>query len=60
MRDTTMEDPREVEASKYSLNYIALDGNIVCLGVFCAVIFFFFVIFFSKRRRVGYGYDGYY
>jgi len=31
MRDTAEEDPREVEASKYSLNYIGLDGNIACL-----------------------------
>jgi len=27
-RDTTQEDVREVEASKYDLNYIGLDGNI--------------------------------
>ena len=26
------EDPREVEASKYDLNYIGLDGNIGCMG----------------------------
>jgi succinyl-CoA synthetase beta subunit len=31
MRDPGEEDPREVEASKYSLNYIGLDGNIACL-----------------------------
>jgi len=31
MRDTDEEDPREVEASKYELNYIGLDGNIACL-----------------------------
>eukprot|EP00455_Lapot_gusevi_P047996 TRINITY_DN6581_c0_g1_i1.p1 TRINITY_DN6581_c0_g1~~TRINITY_DN6581_c0_g1_i1.p1 ORF type:complete len:499 (-),score=221.91 TRINITY_DN6581_c0_g1_i1:262-1665(-) len=31
MRDTSMEDPREVEASKYGLNYIGLDGNIGCM-----------------------------
>ena len=31
MRDTTEEDPREVEASKHELNYIGLDGNIACL-----------------------------
>src|SRR5690606_19530264 len=30
-RDTDEEDPREVEASKFSLNYIGLDGNIACL-----------------------------
>jgi succinyl-CoA synthetase beta subunit len=31
MRDTAEEDPREVEASKYGLNYIGLDGSIACL-----------------------------
>ena len=31
MRDTGEEDPREVEASKFDLNYIGLDGNIACL-----------------------------
>ncbi len=30
-RDTGEEDPREVEASRHSLNYIGLDGNIACL-----------------------------
>jgi len=31
LRDVTEEDPLEVEASKYSLNYIKLDGNIACM-----------------------------
>jgi succinyl-CoA synthetase beta subunit len=31
MRDFDEEDPKEVEASKYDLNYIALDGNIGCM-----------------------------
>jgi succinyl-CoA synthetase beta subunit len=31
MRDVTEEDPREVEASKFELNYIGLDGNIACM-----------------------------
>jgi len=31
MRDISEEDPREVEASKFGLNYIGLDGNIACL-----------------------------
>jgi succinyl-CoA synthetase beta subunit len=30
-RDTTEEDPREVEASKHNLQYIGMDGNIGCL-----------------------------
>jgi succinyl-CoA synthetase beta subunit len=31
MRDKTEEDPREVAASEFDLNYIGLDGNIACL-----------------------------
>jgi succinyl-CoA synthetase beta subunit len=31
MRDLDEEDPAEIEASKYDLNYIQLDGNIGCL-----------------------------
>ncbi len=31
MRDIHEEDPREVEASKFGLNYIGLEGNIACL-----------------------------
>ena len=31
LRDITEEDPKEVEASKYDLNYIALDGTIACM-----------------------------
>jgi len=30
-RDLNEEDPKEIEASKFNLNYIALDGNIACL-----------------------------
>jgi succinyl-CoA synthetase beta subunit len=30
-RDIGEEDPREVEASKFNLSYIGLDGNIACL-----------------------------
>lgn len=30
-RDTDEEDPLEVEASKYGLNYIKLDGNVACM-----------------------------
>ena len=30
-RDTSEEDPLEVEASKFALNYIRLDGNIGCM-----------------------------
>jgi succinyl-CoA synthetase beta subunit len=31
MRDLDEEDPLEVEASKYGLNYIRLDGNVGCM-----------------------------
>jgi succinyl-CoA synthetase beta subunit len=31
LRDPTEEDPRETEAAKYDLSYIALDGNIGCM-----------------------------
>ncbi|XP_017855766.1 PREDICTED: succinyl-CoA ligase [ADP-forming] subunit beta, mitochondrial isoform X2 [Drosophila arizonae] len=31
LRDWTQEDPKEVEAAKYNLNYIALDGTIGCM-----------------------------
>ncbi len=31
MRDVEEEDPREVEAAKYNLNYIGLTGNIACM-----------------------------
>jgi len=30
-RDVTQEDPREVEAAKWDLNYVGLDGNIGCM-----------------------------
>ncbi len=31
LRDVAEEDPLEVEASKFALNYIKLDGNIACM-----------------------------
>jgi succinyl-CoA synthetase beta subunit len=31
MRDLTEEDPKEIEASKYDLNYVTLDGSIGCM-----------------------------
>jgi succinyl-CoA synthetase beta subunit len=31
LRDLNEEDPREIEASKYDLSYISLDGNIACM-----------------------------
>ena len=32
MDDETETDPRETEAAKHNLQYIALDGNIACMG----------------------------
>jgi succinyl-CoA synthetase beta subunit len=31
LRDEAEEDPKELEAAKYALNYVALDGNIGCM-----------------------------
>jgi len=31
LRDLNEEDPKEIEASRHALSYIALDGNIACL-----------------------------
>jgi succinyl-CoA synthetase beta subunit len=31
LRDETEEDAKEIEASKYDLNYVTLDGNIGCM-----------------------------
>lgn len=31
MRDLTEEDPAEVEASRFDLNFVKLDGNVACL-----------------------------
>jgi len=31
MRDLSQEDPREIKATEYNLNYIGLDGSIGCL-----------------------------
>jgi succinyl-CoA synthetase beta subunit len=31
LRDESEEDPKEIEASKYDLNYISLDGSIGCM-----------------------------
>ena len=31
LRDVTQEDPREAQAAKFELNYVALDGNIGCM-----------------------------
>src|SRR5207237_233123 len=32
LRDVNEEDPLDVEASKYNLNYIKLEGNVACMA----------------------------
>lgn len=44
LRDFTQEDPREIAAAKYNLNYIGLDGNIGCLGKLYKICQWFFVL----------------
>lgn len=34
MHNTEEDDPREVEAAKYNLNYIGMTGNIGCMGMY--------------------------
>jgi len=41
IEDTSEIDPREVEASKYNLNYIGMSGNIGCLGQFSQIFIFY-------------------
>lgn len=41
MDDMTESDPREIEAAKHNLNYIGMDGNIACLGMWLCFVFFF-------------------
>jgi succinyl-CoA synthetase beta subunit len=37
MHDAAEDDPREAMAAKYSLNYVAMDGEIGC--VMCACVY---------------------
>ena len=37
LRDWSQEDPREVLASKHDLNYIGLEGDIGCLGMYLSI-----------------------
>lgn len=39
MQDWTQEDQRDKDAAKADLNYIGLDGNIGCLGMYCLMNF---------------------
>lgn len=46
--ETCETDPREVEANKYNLNYVGLDGNIGCLGEHYLVIWLFTIQYFAN------------
>jgi hypothetical protein len=59
MRDTTEEDPREVAASKFELNYIGMDGDIGCMGS-STPFQFISDRSLSERSRIGNGNYGHY
>lgn len=45
MDDHSESDPREVDAAKYHLNYIGMDGNIACMGMYTINLKQFFNLF---------------
>lgn len=49
-RDFSQEDPKEVAAAKFDLNYIALDGSIGCMvnGAGLAMVSFIRIQMYSK------------
>lgn len=47
--DISEKNPREVEAEKYNLNYIGMDGNIACIG---KIIRGFFLHVTNIYRRI--------
>lgn len=51
LRDTTQEDAREVQASKYNLNYIGLEGTIACLGTCLRVDRYGSSLFCKKKKK---------
>jgi len=44
LKDSSQEDHRDVQAAKANLNYIGLDGNIGCLGMYTSWLSSPFVI----------------
>ena len=52
LRDLTEEDEKETEASKYDLNYIALDGSIGCMvnGAGLAMATMDIIKLYGRRR----------
>ena len=53
LRDETEEDAKEIEASKYDLNYVALDGNIGCMvnGAGLAMATMDIIKLYGRSRR---------
>lgn len=47
LRDWTQENMQEVEAAKFDLNYIALDGSIGCMVNGAGLVRHFFKIFIN-------------
>jgi hypothetical protein len=62
LRDETEEDAKEIEASKYDLNYITLDGTIGCMvngaGLAMATMDIIKLPRCRRRRRQGQGHRG--
>ena len=54
LRDLSEEDPLEVEASKFALNYIKLDGSIACMvnGAGLAMATMDIIQYAGERRRI--------
>ena len=54
LHDEGEEDPKELEAAKYNLNYVALDGNIGCLvnGAGLAMATMDIIKLYGARRRI--------
>ena len=49
MDDETETDPRETEAAKHNLQYIALDGNIACMGkIFFLHVFILYLYLYGN------------
>lgn len=59
LEDSGTKDPREADASRFNLNYIGMDGNIGCLGMFNNMVIIFailyiidyYIIYIYKRKE---------
>lgn len=45
LEDSGTKDPREADASRFNLNYIGMDGNIGCLGMFNNMVIIFAILY---------------